>query len=221
MIKAHETECHRIAGELHDGLGHSLAMIKNSAVFVTDIADVPIAARQQLTLISEQTAQAISEVREISYNLRPYLLDYLGLTKAIKSLLNRISSTTLIEINAEIDEVDNLFVDEAEMSVYRIVQESLNNILKHANADKVAVAVKKQTDTLMITIRDDGKGFDQSAENVKSKPGGFGLLGIAERVRMLGGTHSIKSSREKGTTVNISIKINDEGKEKDQEKDVE
>lgn len=214
LINAHESERRRIAGELHDGLGHSLAMIKNSAVSVAEIEDVPPSAKQQLTQISEQTTQAITEVREISYNLRPYLLDYLGLTKAIKSLLNRISSTTLIEINAEIDDIDHLFGDEVEMSIYRIIQESLNNVLKHANANEVLIAVEKQADWLTITIQDDGKGFEQSsAENVKSKPGGFGLLGIAERVRMLGGTHSIKSEPGKGTVINIGIRLNEKARE--------
>jgi signal transduction histidine kinase len=212
LISAHESERRRIAAELHDGLGHSLAMIKNSAVAVTEIENVSPTAKQQLEQISEQTAQAISEVREISYNLRPYLLDYLGLTKAIKSLLNRISGATIIEIEAEIDEIDNLFGNEAEMSIYRIIQESLNNILKHANADKVSVIAKKQADLLTIIIHDDGKGFDQAAESIKIKPGGFGLLGITERVSMLGGTHSIKSSQEKGTTIKISVKLNKERK---------
>jgi signal transduction histidine kinase len=215
LIGAHETERRRIAAELHDGLGHSLAMIKNSTVAMTE--NVPRSARAQLRQITEQTAQAISEVREISYNLRPYLLDYLGLTKAIESMLSKIATSTNIEIEAKIDEIDGLFDNEVEISVYRIIQECLNNILKHAEAQKVSVVVKKHADLLTIAIHDDGKGFDQSAESTNSKPGGFGLLGIAERVEMLGGTHTIKSARGKGTTINISIGFNKAEKGKNNE----
>lgn len=215
LINAHESERRRIAAELHDGLGHSLAMIKNSASFAAELDNIPAPAKQQIDQISEQTRQAISEVREISYNLRPYLLDYLGLTKAIQSLLNRIAAATLIEINSEIDAIDNLFGDEAEMSIYRIIQESLNNVLKHANANEVLVIIRKQAELLIIMIRDDGKGFDQPAETLKSNPGGFGLLGITERVRMLGGSYAIKSAPGAGTELNISIRLNENGKDYD------
>ena len=208
LINANEIERRRIAAELHDGLGHSLAMIKNSAVAVAETKNVPPSAQQQLEQISEQTAQAISEVREISYNLRPYLLDYLGLTKAIQSLFDRMSAATIIEIEAEVDDINGLFDKEEEISIYRIIQECLNNILNHANANKITVAVRKHDDLLSITINDDGKGFDQVASTVNGRSGGFGLLGITERVRMLGGVHAIKSRPGNGTTITVSIGFN-------------
>jgi len=98
-------------------------MIKNRAVLGAEsVTDEN--AKKQLELINAQTAQTISEVREISYNLHPYLLDNLGLKKAILSLLNKITETGQLAIQSEIDEIDNLFNGESEMSVYRIIQES-------------------------------------------------------------------------------------------------
>ncbi len=155
LINAHESERRRIARELHDSIGQSLAMIKNrvvqSAENVTDEK-----TRQQLDLITAQTTQTIGEVREISYNLRPYLLENLGLTKAVKSLLNKIAETGQIKIQMKLDDVDDLFEPEAEMSIYRIIQENLTNILKHAEATEAQILLKKSERNLTILISDDG-----------------------------------------------------------------
>ncbi len=207
LINAHESERRRIAAELHDSIGQSLAMIKNrvvqSAENVTDEK-----TRQQLDLITAQTTQTIGEVREISYNLRPYLLENLGLTKAVKSLLNKIAETGQIKIQIKLDDVDDLFEPDAEMSIYRIIQENLTNILKHAAATEAQVLLKKSERNLTILISDDGKGFDSKAANNKDyDKGGFGLLGISERVKMLGGTQEIESEIGGGTNVLIKIPL--------------
>ena len=209
LINAHESERRRIAAELHDGLGQSLAMIKNSAVFAAHTAEDLETAKEQLANITAQSAQAISEVREIAHNLRPYLLDRLGLTKAIKSMLNKLADASSTDISFEVDDIDDLFPREAEMSIYRIVQEGLNNVLKHAAATAAGVAIRKGERAVTISIRDNGKGFDPNApRDGDAGKGGFGLLGMAERVRMLGGTHRIESSTGKGTTIIINIDFN-------------
>ncbi|MCA1636850.1 MAG: histidine kinase [Acidobacteria bacterium] len=201
LINAQETERRRIAAELHDSLGQSLAMIKNSAVFGEQAAaDLPT-AKEQLAQITAQSAHAISEVREIAYNLRPYLLDRLGLTKAIRSMLNKVADSSAFNLVYEVDNVDELFPNEAEINIYRIIQESLNNIIKHAEASEVKVSVKKIERALLIEIEDNGKGFDIQDEN----RGGFGLLGMTERVRILGGTLSVQSVIGKGTKIVIKL----------------
>lgn len=205
LINAHESERRRVAAELHDGLGQSLAMIKNSAVFGARTAADLGAAQEQLNRITQQSAQAIGEVREIAYNLRPYLLDRLGLTKAITSMLNKTVDTCVIRLTADIDELDGIFAPDAEMSIYRIIQESLNNILKHADATKAEVMIKRSGGAVLITIDDDGKGFDVHAQSSGDDRGGFGLLGISERVRMLGGTQTIHSEVNRGTRVFIKL----------------
>ena len=202
LINAHESERRRIAAELHDGLGQSLAMIKNGAVFGAHAANDLETAKEQLAQISAQSAQAIGEVREIAYNLRPYLLDRLGLTKAITSMLNKVADATQIKLIADIDDVDECLSDEAEMSIYRIIQESLNNVIKHADATEATVAVKKSGREISITIQDNGKGFDVQSKGDKR---GFGLLGMSERVKMLGGMLSIQSDSVNGTSITIHL----------------
>ena len=147
-------------------------------------------------------------MREISYNLRPYLLENLGLTKAVKSLLNEISQTSQFRIKTEIDDVDDLFDAEEEMSIYRIVQESLSNICKHAAATEARVLLKKGARSLSVVIADDGKGFEAGkARSDNTGKGGFGLIGISERVRYLGGMQEIESAIGAGTTVFIRIPL--------------
>ncbi|HLM59199.1 MAG TPA: ATP-binding protein, partial [Pyrinomonadaceae bacterium] len=207
LINANEAERRRVAGELHDSIGQSLAIIKNRvALSAESITDEKV--RRQLELITAQTTQTIGEVREISYALRPYLLDNLGLTKAVDSLLDKIAETSKLTIESELDDVDNVFAPEAEMSIYRIIQESLSNIMKHAEASEAQVYVKKSERNLTILISDDGKGFDlEKVENRDRSEGGFGLLGISERVKMLGGTQEIESKIGGGTTVLIKIPV--------------
>jgi signal transduction histidine kinase/ligand-binding sensor domain-containing protein len=207
LINAHETERRRIAAELHDSIGQSLAMIKNRAVLgaesVTDET-----AREQLDLITAQTARTISEVREISYNLRPHLLDQLGLKRSINSLLNQLEESGQIKIYPEIEEIDNLFDKEAELSIYRIIQETLGNIIKHAGASEAEIHIKKSERNVTIIIMDDGKGFDAGAlDYQEGGRGGFGLFGISERVRMLGGTREIESQIGGGTSIFIRIPL--------------
>jgi ligand-binding sensor domain-containing protein/signal transduction histidine kinase len=209
LINAHEAERQRIAAELHDSIGQTLAMIKNRAAFGSQ-SDDNTAAKEQLEAIGAQTTQAIGEVREISYNLRPYLLENLGLTKAIKSLVKKIEEVHLVIVDAQIDDVDDLFAPEAEMSVYRIVQESLNNVAKHAEADAAVLRIEKTNGVVTIKIEDDGRGFDPHAPpKTDAETGGFGLLGIAERVRMLGGVLDIQTAIGSGTRLTIKIKVSD------------
>ena len=205
LINAHESERRRIAAELHDSLGQSLAMIKNSAVFGSQTAKDLSEARGQLTEISTQSAHAISEVREITYNLRPYLLDRLGLTKAINSLLNRIADNSALKIISDIESVDGLFENDAEISIYRIIQESLNNVLKHAEASEVKLSISKTERRITIKVSDNGRGFDVKGRSEEKTSAGFGLLGMKERVRMLAGTISIASAIDQGTTIKIEL----------------
>ena len=146
-------------------------------------------------------------MREIYYNLRPYLLDRLGLTKALKSLFNKTAENSNLEIKTEIENIDSIFTSEEEISLYRVVQESLNNILKHAAARKVKIKVEKSENFLSVKIEDDGRGFSTDGALSNDKKEGFGLLGIAERIKILGGTHFIESAVGKGTIVSFKIDI--------------
>jgi signal transduction histidine kinase len=143
-------------------------------------------------------------VKEISYNLRPYQLDRIGMTKAIEALVNKVGNSTEIEFAADIQNVDGVLSKEAEINLYRIIQESLNNIVKHSQATEAKLVVELGSQFLSLSISDNGKGF-ASGQTTNSSSSGFGLIGIAERVRMIGGTYSINSTPGHGTTIAIRI----------------
>lgn len=205
LINAHEEERNRIAAELHDSIGQSLAMIKNSAIFAVHSVKDLNAAKEQFEEITNESANAISEVREIAYNLRPYLLDRLGLTKAVNAMLNKIADKLPLRIISSIDDIDGLFESEAEISFYRIIQECLGNIIKHAEASEIKVTIKQTETQVLIKVEDNGKGFDVKAKSENKMQGGFGLMGMTERVRMLNGTISIESQIGTGTTTKIEL----------------
>lgn len=198
LIESQEAERKRIATELHDGLGQNLVVIKNRAALGIKKGDDKERVAKELNNISESATQALDEVREITNNLRPQLLDRLGLTKAINAMLKKVSG--VIEIESEIDSIDQIFNETQEISIYRIVQESLNNIIKHAEATEVSVKIKRNENNVLIKITDNGKGFDSA--NIKS---GLGLVGLRERSQLLNGELLIDSKIGEGTSINVKI----------------
>ncbi|HKQ73436.1 MAG TPA: two-component regulator propeller domain-containing protein [Blastocatellia bacterium] len=202
LIESQESERKRIAAELHDSLGQSLAIIRNRALFGLGASSDPDTVREQLESISEQSAQAIDEVKEISYNLRPYLLDRLGLTKALEAIIGKVADSSGLDISFESGQIDGVFSKEAEINLYRIIQESLNNIVKHAGATETQVVIKRHEHAVLVIVSDNGRGFD-NAERGK----GFGLIGIAERARMLGGDLVIHSAPGDGVTIKMELSL--------------
>jgi signal transduction histidine kinase/streptogramin lyase len=217
LIESQENERKRIAAELHDGLGQNLLVIKNRALLGLNFADGADKAAEQLNEISASATQALSEVREISYNLRPYHLDRLGLKDAVEAMIERIAESSGIDFAFEIADLDRVFSKEAEINFYRVVQECLNNIVKHSQATAARVSIEIIESALHLTVADNGRGFaaktdllnPQSAiRNPQSK--GFGLTGIAERVKILGGVYSIQTAPGEGTTVSVRINLPNE-----------
>ena len=155
--------------------------------------------------ISETASNAIQEAKEIAFNLRPHLLDRLGLTKTIESMLGKVFEASGIEFNAEIDEIDNVLEKDSEILLYRIVQECVNNIVKHSKARKAVVKIECVANSLAVKISDNGRGFDQSLNGDDLSKRSFGLIGIAERTRLLGGKLNIESKPGNGTSVSVLI----------------
>jgi signal transduction histidine kinase/streptogramin lyase len=201
LIESQEAERKRIAAELHDGLGQNLVVIKNRAMLGINKGDDKERVARELNNISESAAQALEEVREITNNLRPQLLDRLGLTKAINAMLKKVSG--VINLESEIDSIDGIFNETQEISIYRIVQESLNNIIKHSDASDAIVRIKRDANKVLITIEDNGKGFDVA--NTKSNNSGLGLVGLKERAQLLNGEFVIDSKIGKGTKIRVAI----------------
>jgi signal transduction histidine kinase len=207
LIASQERERKRIAAELHDSLGQQLLIIKNWAVLALTNLNGQTSLQEPLGEISTTASHAVEEMRGIAYNLRPYQLEKLGLTAAIRSLLARVNASSSIRVAGKIEDVDNLFSQEVEISIYRIVQEALNNTIKHSQASEGSVLVANNSGTLHLSIEDNGRGFtppDSRTPQESSK--GFGLLGIAERVRILGGNVVIQSAPGQGSRIQILLK---------------
>ncbi len=211
LIEAQEGERQRIAAELHDGLGQDLLIIKNRALLglMNDSHDTK--GNEQFEEISESVSQAIEDVREIAYNLRPYHLDQLGLTQAIEEMLDRVGNSTAIHFTSEITPLDGRFPKDVEIIIYRIVQECLNNIVKHSAATRARLEINQDAHAAYITITDNGCGFAVEAVQA-SRSHGFGLFGINERVRLIGGTLLLESASGQGTRVVIKLTINEAGR---------
>lgn len=206
LIASQEEERKRIAGELHDSLGQVLLVIKNRAYMGASAADNRNATREQFDEISDSAAEAINQVREISYYLRPSQLERFGLTAAIEEMLEQVTESSGISFDFEIADLEGAFSPEAEINFYRIVQECANNIVKHSGATGARVVISRNGPALDLTIHDNGKGFDTNAPAANgSGKSGFGLTGIAERARILGGVSAIESSPGSGATVRVRI----------------
>ena len=207
LIASQERERKRIAAELHDSLGQQLLIIKNWAVLALRSLEGSKAVQEPLEEISNTASHAVEEMRGIAYNLRPYQLEKLGLTAAVRGLVTRVSASSNIRFSTEIESVDGLFSQEVEISIYRIVQEALNNIVKHSQATEGRVLVRSNAGTLDLLIEDNGRGFTPAEGSApQQSQQGFGLVGIAERARMLGGRVGIDSAPGHGSRIQVSIK---------------
>lgn len=207
LINAHESERQRIVSELHDGLGQNLLIIKNWAAICLDKISANSKVKQEIIDISDCATNALQEMRSITRNLRPQSLAVEGLTKTLNLMSKQIETVFKIKFQNEIDGVDNLFSEEEELSIYRIVQESLNNLVKHSGAKNAQIKVKRTNlnfiEKIEISIIDDGKGFNRTS----LKKTGLGLVNIAQRTELLGGTLKIYSSPDKGTTVSVILNV--------------
>lgn len=204
LIESQENDRKRIAAELHDSLGQDLAIIKSKALISLKKTNDP-EVKEQMIEISNLTSSTIDEVREISYNLRPYELDRLGLGKTIKSLVDKVCKSTGINFICAVDDIDKIFTPEIEINIYRILQECITNILKHSNATEAFINLKKSEKEIRIYISDNGKGFDAERKVSRTERRGFGLKGIPERVKLFQGDFKIESVIGNGTSIKITI----------------
>jgi signal transduction histidine kinase len=205
LIDSQESERRRIASELHDSLGQNLLIIKNRAFIGTKTTASSVVMREQLNEILDASGRSIEEVRIIARGLRPYQLDRLGLTKTLQDAAELVTSSGGPRVTAQVDPVDKIFSPEVEISIYRIVQEGLNNALKHADAKSVRLEVQRESRLVRIKLSDDGKGFDPAQKE------SFGLIGIKERVQLLRGTLNIDSAPERGTCLNVELPLTPPG----------
>jgi signal transduction histidine kinase/ligand-binding sensor domain-containing protein len=199
LIASQESERKRIAAELHDSIGQRLIIINNLAQM--SLSPQNNGSENTMQEISTEAMAALDETRQISYDLRPFQLDRLGLAKAIRALANRASAAGRFKVTVELDDIDDAFPEELRINFYRIVQEALNNILKHAEATAVLIQVTRLPKRVTLTIQDNGIGFAAERRGETAGPGGFGTTGMTERAALLGGTVVTESALNNGTTI--------------------
>lgn len=208
LIASQEKERQRIAAELHDSLGQRLIIINNLAqLYIKANKKEPSFDETAIGEIMAEIKHAIQETREISYNLRPFQLDRLGLTKAVEIVLRSVGSSLGLKIDSELDNIDDVFPKDLRINFYRIVQEAMNNIMKHAQATEVLVRVIREDDRVLLSIRDNGIGFTPTNRPSKGGKSGFGLTGMEERAHLLGGVFRVRSTPGQGTITTVEIPI--------------
>jgi signal transduction histidine kinase len=203
LIRVQEDERRTVARELHDGLNQALAMLRvELSIVLTRIPLSSKSVRMQLTKIRDRVEQLSDEVRQISHRLHPAVLEHLGLVSALRSYCSEFS---------EYQRVQALFAHEGPtepvpyqlaVCLYRIVQEALQNAVKHARANTVWVNLNCRAREMKLSIADDGQGFDVAQARRKS---GLGLVSMEERARIVGGSLSINSRVGSGTRIEVVI----------------
>ena len=199
-----EEQIKKIAYAVHDDAGQLLVAVH--LALATLATRLPQAQQGEIVRIEELLNEVEKQLRQYSHELRPTLLDDLGWVPAIRFLADGVSKRTKLPIHVEAQSSDRL-PPAVEIAVYRVVQEALNNAVKHSNASSVSISAKKEGDLLNCSILDNGIGFDMQALRSKGQRRGLGLTAIQERMNAVGGTVQIESVPGRGTKVLITLPV--------------
>lgn len=199
-----EDEAKRIAHALHDEAGQLLASVHIALDVLAE--ELPATAQKQMTILRDLLTQAEEQLRRFSHELRPTILDNLGLRQAIEFLAQGVSLRTGLSITVE-GGMGGRLPSSVELALYRIVQAALNNVTKHARATCVTVQLQREALRVRCSVKDDGRGFDLASVLARHKEQGLGLLGIRERVTALSGSLQIDSVPGRGTTIRVEIPL--------------
>jgi two-component system, NarL family, sensor kinase len=205
VLKGEEQERTRLAKDLHDGLGGMLSGIKYSFTTMKGNMVMTVNNAQAFERSMDMLDSSIKEMRRVAHNMMPEALVKFGLDTALKDFCNEIQQSGALHISYQSIGLENMVLDQTtSITIYRIVQELINNTMKHAVAKNAIVQITKSDDQLSVTVEDDGKGFDTTIIN---KPSGMGWGNITNRVEFLKGKLDVDSAYGKGTSVHIEINI--------------
>jgi signal transduction histidine kinase len=204
LIHAQEEERRSIARELHDEVGQVLTAIKVELAVAQHRIEAEGGTAEALRDVRTITDGAVQTVRDLSHLLHPALLDDLGLPAAVEWYLRGFSRRHGLRADLLQDRMEERLTYETEVASYRIIQEALTNVVKHAHATACRVYLQRLANTVLITVEDDGTGFD-SNEPATVRSGGLGLVGIRERVAQLRGTLRIESASGKGARLTVEL----------------
>ncbi|WP_129596502.1 sensor histidine kinase [Anaerophilus nitritogenes] len=212
IIKGQEEERQRVAREIHDGPAQSMANVVIKAEICEKLLQKDIdQAKYELEQLKGIVRGCLKDVRKIIYDLRPMSLDDLGLVPTIERLIINFKEETKIPVNFSANCTQEVEKTVVQLSLFRIIQEALNNVRKYAKASTVIVKIESMDDKINVLIIDDGVGFDMEKISLTNKQeSGFGLFIMRERVELLKGKIDIQSSVGMGTRIKVIIPLNDE-----------
>lgn len=204
ITQTQEDERKRIARELHDDTVQSLIAISQRIELIKGMLDEPGEARSRLTELRTMVTGAIDSVRQFSRDLRPLALEDLGLVAAMQYLVNQLVQREGIEVHFEYEGTPEGLPTDMEVAIYRILQEALNNIKKHAQATEVEVLAQFNDRQIILMVQDNGHGFDmpELITDFASR-GSFGVMGLQERAQLFGGKVELDSKPDEGTTIRL------------------
>ncbi len=213
LFNAQEEERRRLSKELHDQLGHDLVLLKSRLNSIkrklpSDLAE----PYKELAETQEYVDQIIEDVRRIATELTPSILEDLGLFASLQWLVENFSRQHSIIVSLDMEDIDPFFSGKIRINLFRVFQETLTNISKHAQAKHVSIVVKRQEDYVIFRIKDDGKGFDLKRLSQKDAVrSGMGLTAMKERANLSGGDFDVESSPGKGTMICFKFPIREKG----------
>lgn len=193
LLAAHEIERRRISMELHDELGQALNVMKlRMRIMEKGLREDQRKLREECEGLLEYVDNVIEDVRRLSLDLSPTILEDLGLTSALQWLVSNLAKTPNLRIASDLAEIEQLVPQNHWITIYRVVQEALTNISRHANAENVSIVARRRGDEVVFLVEDDGKGFDAKQAAMKeASPRGLGLATMTERVRLMGGDFAL------------------------------
>ncbi len=213
LLKAQEIERKRISMELHDGLGQALNVMKLRIRFIEKgLEECQDSAREDCESLLGYLDEVIEDVRRLSRDLSPAILEDLGLTAALQWLVSNFRKANAVKVSLTLAEIDGLFSESRCITIYRVIQEALTNVGKHSRAGHVSVSIRRHDDRVDFSVEDDGTGFNaQEPTQRDAFERGVGLKTMSERVRMMGGAFELWSRQGEGTRIYFSLPIENEG----------
>jgi two-component system sensor histidine kinase UhpB len=204
ILRAQEEERRRIARELHDEAAQSITSLL-VRLRLLERAGAPEVAQQRVQELRELTMLALDDVRRIAVELRPSVLDDLGLVAALRAHVDAVNAAGGVAIGLAVAGMDGRLPPEVELALYRVAQEAITNARRHAQASRAAVRLIRDGAHVVLEVTDDGVGFDPAA--VQAGRGGLGLAGMRERLALIGGDLALRSAPGRGTTVTARVAV--------------
>jgi signal transduction histidine kinase/ligand-binding sensor domain-containing protein len=208
LIELQEKERTRIAAGLHDGLQQSLLVIRNWALLAQAAPSADPSVTERLREIDSVALQALNDVRDIVQDLTPHQLERMGLAAAVGDMVHTVATSCAIAFECRIADVTGQLPTAVELTLFRIIQEAVSNVVKHSSAHAAIVSLEADAAVIRARIQDDGAGFDPVDLAAKrGGVGGFGLFGMSERITMIGGRIAVQSAPGKGTVITVEVPI--------------